>query len=279
MGDTAALLALLQRHYIKPSADLPGGVFVPEVGQNGGWGSGSRCDAIYIGFTNSSGRLLVGHELKVSRSDWLHELDQPGKADTWADECHEWWLVVPNTAIVADGELPAGWGLMTPNPRSKTRMIVNTKAARKDPATHRPGWDAVRSVFARVDTLRAQAIADGHRKARDEANRDVEERVARLVEMALAKRGPDATEVAKRLKIVEETLGGPIDFSDNNWTAPGHIDLEVLGQIATAARALGSVQRAAQQIVGRYSNPFVHTRQALDRLDEALIELDKAGNV
>lgn len=47
MSATDDLMALLKRHYIKPGLPLPGGVFVPEVGQNGGWGSGSRCDAIY----------------------------------------------------------------------------------------------------------------------------------------------------------------------------------------------------------------------------------------
>lgn len=78
---TEELLARLQRHYIKPGEQFPGGIFLPEVGWNGR--SGGRVDALYVGFTSTSGRRLVGHELKVSRSDWRHELDQPGKADGW----------------------------------------------------------------------------------------------------------------------------------------------------------------------------------------------------
>lgn len=86
----ADLLTRLQRHYIKPGEVLPGGVFVPEVGVNGG--VQSRCDAIYVGFTSTSGRQLVGHELKVSRADWQHELDQAGKADFWHDNTHQWYV-------------------------------------------------------------------------------------------------------------------------------------------------------------------------------------------
>lgn len=152
MGNTAtqALLAQLHRHYIKPGTALPGGIFLPEVGINGGVGAGNRCDAVYVGFTATSGRLLVGHELKVSRADWLHELDRPSKADFWADACHEWWLVVPDPSIVHSWELPAGWGLMSPSRRTTTRMQVHTRATRKE--QHTPSWDAVRSIMARQDT-------------------------------------------------------------------------------------------------------------------------------
>lgn len=173
---TRELLDRLQRHYIKPGAPLPGGIFLPEVGWNGA--SGGGCDAIYVGFTSTSGRILVGHELKVSRADWLNELNKPGKADPWADQCHEWWLVVNDPAIVHDGELPAHWGLMTPGP-SKTRMKVVTRAVRKDPTTHTPAWHAVRSIMARQDTLRAEAIISGRRRAEEAARAGIREEVER----------------------------------------------------------------------------------------------------
>lgn len=54
---------------------------------------------------------IHGHEVKVSRSDWLAELRDPSKAEAWVRHCHFWWLVVPDPAIVRD-DLPAGWGLM-----------------------------------------------------------------------------------------------------------------------------------------------------------------------
>lgn len=55
---------------------------------------------------------LHGHEVKVSRSDWLTELRDPSKAESFKRYMHYWWLVVPDASIVKPGELPEGWGLL-----------------------------------------------------------------------------------------------------------------------------------------------------------------------
>lgn len=74
------------------------------------------CDYMAIdlwpGMGIGSGPKLHGHEVKVSRSDWLTELKDPTKAEAFAQYCDYWWLVVSDKSIVKPGELPAGWGLM-----------------------------------------------------------------------------------------------------------------------------------------------------------------------
>ena len=60
-----------------------------------------------------SSQAMHGHEVKVSRADWLTELKNPEKANRVKRFCHYWWLVVPTASIVRDGELPEGWGLLT----------------------------------------------------------------------------------------------------------------------------------------------------------------------
>lgn len=55
---------------------------------------------------------LHGHEVKVSRADWLSELRDPDKAEAFRPYMHYWWLVVPDKNIVKPGELPVGWGLL-----------------------------------------------------------------------------------------------------------------------------------------------------------------------
>lgn len=211
--NTSELLALLRRHYIKPGLDLPGGVFVPEVGGNGSWGASARADAIYVGFTSSSGRILVGHELKISRADWLNELNKPGKADQWADQCHAWYLVVNDPAIVKPGELPAGWGLMSPG-TSRTRMAVHTPAAVKP--DHTPSWDAVRSVMARIDTLRASDVADAV-ESRDRARHNqyekdiaaaVERRVKSMPETGRPRNGSSSSRTPSVPKSIGATTSG-----------------------------------------------------------------------
>lgn len=269
------LLARLRRHYIEPSRRLPGGIFVPEVGMNGGYGAGRRCDAVYVGFTTASGRQLIGHEIKVSRSDWVAELGRKtGKADAWADECHQWWLVVTDPGIVRDGELPQGWGLMSPG-RSVTRMTIHTPAAAKN--DHQPSWDAVRSVFARYDTVRAEALDAGRvaaeaaalQKAKQEAEAMLARRIAEL---------PDATELQQRLALVQDALGAPIDWTSTN-TAPRFraIGLQSLREISSLVAAHGDLQRVAHRITEGYANPAAAAAQAIADLSAALDGVAAAG--
>lgn len=264
---TSELLALLRRHYIKPGLDLPGGVFVPEVGGNGSWGASARADAIYVGFTTSSGRILVGHELKISRADWLNELNKPGKADQWADQCHAWYLVVSDPAIVKTGELPPGWGLMSPGP-SRTRMDIHTAAAVK--SDHTPSWDAVRSVMARIDTLRANEVATAV-DSRDKARRSRYEKDLADAADRLVKRMPDTTEAAKRLRIIEDAIGAEIDWSDNVWAPDRKVDPDLLARIGKAALALGGVESAVRQL-GYEHNSTHAVRRFLDQYDAKLAE-------
>lgn len=64
---------------------------------------------------------LHGHEVKVSRADWLTELRDPSKAEAIKRYMHHWWLVVPDTSIVKAGELPDGWGLLAPGADGRLR--------------------------------------------------------------------------------------------------------------------------------------------------------------
>lgn len=64
-----------------------------------------------------SKQAIHGHEVKVSRSDWLTELRDPTKSERIKRFCDFWWLVVPDASIVKPGELPEGWGLMVQSGR------------------------------------------------------------------------------------------------------------------------------------------------------------------
>lgn len=207
------LLKRLERHYLKPGP-LPGGIFVPEVGWNGA--AGNRADALYVGFTSTSGRRLVGHELKVSRADWRHELDQPGKADAWHDQCHAWYVVAPSTDIVPPEELPDGWGLMVVNPRTTTRLDVKVRATVHGDRT--PSWYAVRSIMARQDTLRAQAIGQIQREAYEKALIEVQGRELKRIQERAADSGRQATQT---LAQIEEAFGCSFtDWRHDNLVSP-----------------------------------------------------------
>jgi hypothetical protein len=263
---TQDLMARLQRHYIKPGVPFAGGVFLPEVGWNGGVGT-TRCDAIYVGFTGTSGRLLIGHEVKASRSDWLNELKKPGKADAWADECHEWWLVAA-PGIVHDGELPDGWGLMVPG-RSTTRLQVQVRAQRNRDRT--PSWDAVRSIMARQDTLRAGAIADARSQAQIDARAEFQERLDREVDrqMGAGSRGSVA-ELRAELERIRKALGVESVAAAGEIEWGKHVTESTLADVAQLLRHHRNLAEAAHALVGRYSPP------GIDRLRAALDEVERA---
>lgn len=84
----------------------------------------------YPGMPYGTNLALHGHEVKVSRSDWLTELRDPTKAEAFKRYMHHWWLVVSDASIVKPGELPEGWGLMV---KSGDVLRAKVKAPRLTP--------------------------------------------------------------------------------------------------------------------------------------------------
>lgn len=102
------------------------------------------CDFMALDLWPSKGLHLHGHEVKVSRSDWLRELRDPAKAEEFRQWCDRWWLVVPDAEIVKAGELPPGWGLI---------VVTNgvPRISRQAPTlTPQPWSRSFRAAFARA---------------------------------------------------------------------------------------------------------------------------------
>jgi hypothetical protein len=274
---TSDLLEKLRDHYIEPGATWPGGVFADEIGNNGEWGKGRRCDALYAGFTSQSGRILIGHEVKVSRADWNHERDNPGKADQWADQCHAWYLVAPSVAIIPADEVPPGWGLMVPNPRAKRRFQIVVKAAiHKD---RNPSWPAVRSFMARMDTMREKAM-----------ERAISEQVERRMKPVLDRYNSLEANPADRRELealrsqhskIEEALGIKLGDWDNTWSNTiGPETLAVAIKLTQAMQALAGPHRTdglegLLERLATVSTSIGHTRKAATDLRAHLLELAK----
>lgn len=114
------VLEMLRRHYL-PEGRQPAGIFAPEIEAPGGR---RRADLIWQGVTTASGSQLVGHEIKVSRTDVLVELQDLTKTDPWQQYCDRWWLVVPDPALIAGLTLPASWGVLGPPSGRRTRSMT-----------------------------------------------------------------------------------------------------------------------------------------------------------
>lgn len=90
-------------------------VLIPQVPDGTGGNKSRTADAIAMSLWPSRGLELHGFEVKVSRSDWLKELNGSGaKAHAVAKHCERWWIVA-TAGIVKIDELPVAWGLMVVN--------------------------------------------------------------------------------------------------------------------------------------------------------------------
>lgn len=140
------MLDLLGRRYTKLVGNGDRWVRAEHVRSHAGFDARRTADFIAMDLWPSKGLALHGHEVKVSRGDWLTELADPTKADEFRRYMDRWWLVVPDPAIVR-GDLPDGWGLMvrrgpglavavpapklTPEPMPRTMQACLLRAAVK----------------------------------------------------------------------------------------------------------------------------------------------------
>jgi hypothetical protein len=261
---TGALLDRLRRHYIKRQ-DMPGGVFVEEVGLNGH--TDRRCDAIYVGFTRISGQTLIGHEVKTRRSDWLRELDQPEKSERWSSQCHAWYVVAPDASVVPVEEVPDHWGLMYPDPKAKVRMQIVRRAQLYPERV--PSWLVVRSIMARLDTLQRSTVDQALRQAEFDRQKSIDAEVRKQVEKQ-SRRDPERhnTELVEQL---EEATG--LDLRGGDWR-DSFATPEQLAAALSIVKHIDALLR--YQALAGYGRQI---RTVADRFDELQTLVEKARTV
>lgn len=136
----SSLTEMLRRHYL-PEGRLPGGIFAAEIQSPDG---SRRADALWCPWWSAGGSGLVGHEVKVSRSDLIVELLDPMKAEPWARFCHEWWLVVAHPALIEGLQIPSPWGVMAPpSGRRRRSMTIVRPAPRLKPRDTGVAWQRI----------------------------------------------------------------------------------------------------------------------------------------
>jgi len=101
------IFALIQRKYPSPAYAVFG-----QVGNTTGSNTSRWADALVMSLYPSRGLDLIGFEIKVSRSDWKHEIKTPKKAEVIQKYCDMWYIVAP-PGVVEEDEVPSNWGYYT----------------------------------------------------------------------------------------------------------------------------------------------------------------------
>ena len=152
------LMLLIKDKYKSHKGSFDPTVVLEEV-PNGTGGHQSRwIDAAVFEMWPSKGLSRSAFEIKVSRQDFLHELQQPEK-HLWCQECfHYFWFVAPKDVVKSLDELPAGAGWMYP---SGTRLCIKKHAARNDSPRLD---DKLLAAFMRAASKRIDTIGEAARR-------------------------------------------------------------------------------------------------------------------
>lgn len=130
-------------------------------------GANNIADVMVLGAWHSSGNLLEGFEVKVSRADWLNEVKNPDKSKPTKQYCDRWWLVIADQNMVKEGELPDDWGMMAVVD-GQLKVIKNAPKLDSVPMSH----DFVASLL-RTDA-RGSIPLDVHNDKMKDYKRDLE---------------------------------------------------------------------------------------------------------
>jgi len=163
-------------------------------------------DALAVSCWPSRGLFASGVEVKVSRSDWKHELLQPAKSDEVQRFCKFWWIAT-SPGIVLHEELPPAWGLVETD--GKTCSVIR---AAPELEHREPTWLFLASVLRNASKTNegalARARADGYKSGSEKADAIIAEhqtefRELRRMEMLKAR----AQELEAQIESFRELTG------------------------------------------------------------------------
>jgi hypothetical protein len=251
------VVEMLRRHYL-PDGRPPGGIFAGEIESPD---HRRRADALWCPWSIAGGSGIVGHEVKVARSDVLAELADPMKADPWARYCAQWWLVVSAPALVEGLDIPAAWGIMAPpSGRRRRSMTVLRPAPALKPADTGPAW---RRITAWHDNRLSTKLRDLEWRA-ERAARDAEHARAELDGRRAAELG--------RLDHRAEKIGRILAELDQRW---GMVTDDEVADIVAAIVDVREHRRLADRARSEIRYLANQARRMLEPVDRIGRDLDR----
>lgn len=128
-----------------------------EVRNEAGFRATNSADAIAMNMWSSRGLEVHGVEIKSHRSDWLHELKRPAKAEAIFKYCDRFWLVAATENVVKKEEVPVSWGFMQ---LKNNRLYTIVKAPQLKPKAMTRSFIAALIKRATTDVVHTDSIQD-----------------------------------------------------------------------------------------------------------------------
>lgn len=255
---TEELLNKLSKKYPSPAY-----AFLRQVRNQTGYGykAGTirTADAMALGLWKSRGYYLHGFELKISRSDWLHELKEPAKAEAIAEYCDMFSLVISDIKIIDVSEVPKTWGIMVAQ-NGSVKTFREAPLNKDVKCMDRPflcGF--MRNITEQIERIYTPTV---------EVNEIIKDRVKNEVEYKLKSVDDRAFRYEKlieKLKIFDKASGINLEGLDYEWNKP-----EAIGEAVNIVLN-GNWKRVKQ-------NLEIMKEDAKQTLKSAMEELKKIEN-
>lgn len=196
------ILSLLKKKYSEPAW-----VFFNEVSDATGLNVSRRADGLAMSIWPSRGLFIHGFEIKISRSDWLKELNNPKKSDAIQKYCDHWWIIAPENIIQA-GELPPTWGLQV---IKNNKLMVTDQAPKLE--CENISRSFIASIFRKFQDNRKDILLKEFLRGQEERKQEVSEDDSYFKKKyELLNR--DFTDFKESLKRFEEKSGVKIGIYD-----------------------------------------------------------------
>lgn len=195
--------------------------------------AGRRLDLVALNMWTTRNHRIVGFEIKVSRGDWVRELDAFQKSEDWCAVVDAFYVVTP-PKLIRDGELPDGWGLLE---LSGSRMMTRKHAAVREGVSVIPREIAARflsRMAAKDSAIEREARWHANDKLREEADARARETLGRQYE-------GDRKELAE-LRAQYDEIVKALGVERHDWEKHKHA-MKAAGVFASATRGAVAIKQ------------------------------------
>lgn len=221
---------------------------------------GRRLDVVALNMWGARRWRIVGFEIKVSRGDWIRELDSFQKSEQWTEVVDSFYVVTPPKLIKAD-ELPVGWGHLE---LAGSRMMTRAHAqVREGDRRTFP-----REVAARFITRMGQSVEATKRdfkwklehELREEIRADVEKRTKTEYEARI-------NDCQTRIKDYNDLLGA-LGLNPATWHAQENA-LRAAAAFAAAQGNVGTLRASLDRTIREFDGHVARMRDASTLIEQA----------
>lgn len=249
------------RRLLKKAFPTPTYGVLYEVARGTGMNANRHLDAMVMSLWPSRGLDLTGVEIKVSRSDWRRELEQPQKAEELAQFC-DFFCVAAPAGVVPFVEVPAKWGLYE---FGKDGRLQITKAPARQEDKREPTKHLMAALFRAANRAADQDDIDA---AVSGKMRELEATFEKRVEDRVTSRRSLESGDAKAWQDLKAIIKG----DTKEWLADAQVMAAVIAVyrsgIASPYQGLASLQKSLRDALSKVDESMTHF--AIDKKDLGL---------